>query len=650
MKAGKILLGAAAFTCALFMCTAGGPDGLSLVLNAYSAEKTGVAVNETSFPDTAFRKYVSESIDRDGNSLLSADEIRAVKSVSVSGMKIESLAGIEYFTEITSLICQDNLLTELDVSSNKALVSLSASGNMLSEIDLSRNTKLENLDLGMTSKDGVTYGNDLTELDLSKNRKLKNLSCVSNRLKTLDLSGCPKMEIVKCSYNRLTELNVVGCGSLRQLECFSNNLKQLDLSGNPELTGLYCSDNKLTSLDLRSNTSLKTLFCRYNYIYRESKLKLYDKSAMTSCDYSLQYYSGYKSYVTDVNMQYDKIITGTPTDIFTLGTGITGTPSADAVSKAGSIEFVCKYADSFTFSVSGSPELSVDGSNRLTAKKAGKYEFTLTVKKGNADGTDLVKKFTVSAVDKADHTEHEYEWKCDRSNESVHYRQCFCGDRTVSEPHEYGNRIYQITDRNGKLYNYRACKICRYAYRTGESTVLKNAASGITIASLDGTIASGLRLAADKTDLSEIKAAGAVCAYDIYFTDGSSRVKPGCTFKVTVPLPKGIDGTKASVLRKKTDGSFRDMSAEYSSEDGTVSFNASVSGVYIITVDTSPDSKKPNGGSDKDTERKFDVNDLIIMREALSEDNADACDDLTDLNGDGKIDNKDLILLKARLS
>ena len=645
MKSGKILLGAAAFTCALFVCTAGGYGCFIPVLNASSAEKAGVAVNGTNFPDPAFRAYVSSSIDTDGNSLLSANEIKAVKSVSVSGMKIESLEGIEYFTELTSLICQDNLLTKLDVSSNKALTALSASGNMLSEIDLSRNTRLENLDLGMTSKDGVTYGNDLTELDLSKNRNLKNLTCVSNRLKKLDLSGCPKMEIVKCSDNKLSELNVTGCGKLRQLECFSNNLKQLDLSGNPELVGLYCSDNKLTSLDLRSNTSLKTLFCRYNYINRESKLKLYDKSAMSTCDYSLQYYSGYKSYVTDVNVQYTKIIAGTPTDIFTVGTGITGAPSADTVSKAGNIEFVYKYTDDFDFLISGSPDLTLDNNNRLTAKKAGKYEFTLTVKKGNADGTDLVKKFTVSAVDLADHTEHEYEWKCDKSAENVHYRQCFCGDRTASEPHEYGNRIYQINDRNGKLYNYRACTICRYAYRTGESSVLKNAASGITVASLDGTIDSGLRLAADKVSLSEIKADGAVCAYDIYFTDGSSRIKPGCKFKVTIPLPKGADGTKAAVLRRKSDGSFRDMSAEYSSEDGTVSFNASVSGVYIIAVDTSADSKDA-----KDTEQKFDVNDLIIMREALAEDNTGARNDLTDLNGDGKIDNKDLILLKARLS
>ena len=650
MKAGKILLGAAAFTCAFFVCTAVGSDSFIPVLNAAAAEKASVAINETNFPDPAFRRYVSDSIDTNGNLLLSANEIKAVKSVSVSGMKIESLAGIEYFTEITSLICQNNLLTELDISSNKALTALSASGNMLSEIDLSRNTRMENLDLGMTSKDGVTYGNDLTELDLSKNRNLKNLSCVSNKLKKLDLSGCPKIEIVKCSENRLTELNVAGCGNLWQLECFSNNLKQLDLSGNPELTRLYCSDNKLTSLDLRGNTSLKTLFCRYNYINRESKLKLYDRSAMNTCDYNPQYYSGYKTYVTNVNMQYAKIITGTPTDIFTVGTGITGSPSADTVSKAGNIEFVCKYTDSFDFSVSGSTDLTIDGSNRLTAKKAGEYEFTLTVKKGNADGTDFVKKFTVLAVDLAGHTEHEYEWKCDRSAENVHYRQCFCGERTDPEPHKYGNEIYQINDRNGKLYNYRACTVCRYAYRTGESSVLKNAASGITIASLDGTIATGLRLAADKVDTSEIKTSGAVCAYDIYFTDGSSRVKPGCKFKVTVPLPKGTDGSKAAVLRRKSDGSFRDMSAEYSSEDGTVSFTASVSGVYVITADTSSENKKPDSNSGKDTEKKFNVNDLIIMREALAEDNTGARDDLTDLNGDGKIDNKDLILLKARLS
>ncbi|MDE7279764.1 MAG: hypothetical protein K2N26_08585, partial [Oscillospiraceae bacterium] len=597
MKSGKILLGAVAFTCAFFVCTTGCPDNFIPVLNASSAPKTGVAVNETNFPDPAFRKYVSENIDSDGNSLLSADEIRAVKSVSVSGMEIESLAGIEYFTELTSLICQNNSLTELDISSNKALTALSVSGNMLSEINLSRNTELENLDLGMTSKDGATYGNNLTELDLSKNRNLKNLSCVSNSLKTLDLSGCPKMEIVKCSNNRLTELNVAGCGSLRQLECFSNNLKQLDLSGNPDLVRLYCSDNKLTSLDLSSNTSLKTLFCRYNYITRESRLKLYDKSAMSTCDYSLQYYSGYKSYVTDVNMQYAKIITGTPTDIFTVGTGITGIPSADTVSKAGNIEFVCKYADSFNFSVSDSPDLTIDKNNRLTAQKAGEYEFTLTVKKGNADGTDFVKKFTVSVVDPADHTKHEYEWKCDRSAESVHYRQCYCGERTDSEQHKYGNRIYQINDRNGKLYNYLACKICRYAYRIGESSVLKNAASGITVASLDGTIDTGLRLTADNIVLSEIKAAGAVCAYDIYFTDGSSRVKPNCQFKVTIPLPKGADGTKAAVLRRKSDGSFRDMNAEYSSEDGSVSFTAGVSGVYIIAFDTSTDNKTADDNS-----------------------------------------------------
>lgn len=647
MKAGKILLGAAAFTCAVLACTAGSP-----VPTASAAEKTGVAVNEANFPDPSFRRYISECADADGNALLSAAEIRSVRSVSVSGMGISSLGGIEYFTELTSLICQNNMLTELDVSSNKALVSLSASGNMLSEIDLSRNTRLENLDLGMTSKDGVTYGNNLTELDLSKNKNLKNLSCVSNKIKKLDLSGCPHLEIVKCSENRLTELNVVGCGNLRQLECFSNNLKQLDLKGNPELIRLYCSDNKLTSLDLSGNAELKTLFCRYNYIKRESKLKLHDKSAMNTCDYSPQYYSGYKSYVTDVSMQYGKVVTNSPTDIFSVGTGITGTPSKDVLSKSGGIEFVCRYTDSYVFAVSGSSDLTIDGNNLLTASKAGEYKFTLTVKKGNADGTDFVKDFTVSAIDRSDHTKHEYEWKCDRGTDGGHYRQCFCGERTASEPHEYGSKIYQITDSSGRLCNYRACKICRYADKLGESTVLKDASTGITVASLDGTIGGNLRLAVSTADISDFKAENAVCAYDIYFTDssaGGTRTSAGCKFKVTVPLPKGVDGTKAAVMRKKSDGSFRDMNAEYNSDNGSVSFTASVSGVYVIvTVTGKPSDSDTDDG--KETEQKFDVNDLIILREALSEGETDNRNDLTDMNGDGKIDNKDLLLLKKDLS
>lgn len=645
MRSGKILLGAAAFLCAFLACSAGDTP-LSV-----SAAETGVAVNASNFPDPVFRKYVLDNIDTDRSTVLSADEISAARSISVGNMGISSLSGIEYFTEITSLICQNNMLTELDVSSNKALTSLSASGNMLSEIDLSRNTRLEKLDLGMTAKDGTVYGNELTELDLGKNRSLKNLSCVSNRLKKLDLSGCPKLEIVKCSSNRISELNVVGCGSLRQLECFSNNLRQLDLKGNTELEGLYCSDNKLTSLDLSRNAKLKTLFCRYNYISRESRVKLYDKSAMNACDYSLQYYSGYKVYVTDVNMQYSKIITGVPTNIFSIGTGITGTPSAKAIKNAGSIEFVYRN-NSFGFALSGAgSDLTIDGKNLITAKKAGKYEFTLTVKKGNADGTDLVKKFTVTAIDRSDHTEHEYEWKCDRETDGGHYKECFCGEITASEPHTYGSRIYQITDRNGKLYNYRACSVCRYADRIGESTVLRDGRSGLTAASLDGTIDSRLKLAADtlntsSVDVSSVKGAKTVCAYDIYFSDGTARVSAGCKFRVTVPLPKGVDGTKASVLRRKSDGSLKDMNAEYNRENGSLSFTASASGVYAVVTNTS--SEKVSSESKKDNEP--DINDLIIMREALAEDDADSRKGLTDLNGDGKIDNKDLILLKNQLS
>ena len=59
--------------------------------------------------------------------------------------KIRSLKGIEYFTELTSLYCEMNELTSLDVSGNKKLEILACRGNDLTSLDVSENTALTKL-------------------------------------------------------------------------------------------------------------------------------------------------------------------------------------------------------------------------------------------------------------------------------------------------------------------------------------------------------------------------------------------------------------------------------------------------------------------------------------------------------------------------
>ena len=92
---------------------------LLMVFSFASAAFADVEINSTNFPDETFRNYVSTNFDTDSNGTLSDSEIANVTSISVqfdesynsqtgtaNGVKITSLKGIEYFTELTDLDCQ----------------------------------------------------------------------------------------------------------------------------------------------------------------------------------------------------------------------------------------------------------------------------------------------------------------------------------------------------------------------------------------------------------------------------------------------------------------------------------------------------------------------------------------------------------------
>ena len=57
--------------------------------------------------------------------------------------EISDLTGIEYFTKLASLNCNNNNITSLDLSKNTALLGLLCQYNKLTELDLSQNPKME---------------------------------------------------------------------------------------------------------------------------------------------------------------------------------------------------------------------------------------------------------------------------------------------------------------------------------------------------------------------------------------------------------------------------------------------------------------------------------------------------------------------------
>ena len=287
--------------------------------------ESSVILNETNFPDPTFRAYVSNLTRVAEGGIISDVKLQAVKKINVSGSydtigNITSLQGIEFFTALTSLNCNFNQLTSLDVSNNTALIELNCYGNQLTSLDVSNNTALTELECGnnqltildvsnntaltslycsinqLTSLDvsnntALTSldcnNNQLTSLDMSNNTALSSLHCFNNQLTSLDVSDNTALTDLWCSGNQLTSLNVSNCTALISLGCSNNQLTSLDVSGCTALTSLSCDRNQLTSLDVSNNTALTSLNCNYNQF---TSLDVTNKTALISlnCSYNHQ--------------------------------------------------------------------------------------------------------------------------------------------------------------------------------------------------------------------------------------------------------------------------------------------------------------------------------------------------------------------------
>ena len=213
-------------------------------------------INEENFPDENFREFVSVNYDKNSDGILGIAEMGET-FIDVSGRSIESLKGIEYFSDLEYLICENNMLTSLDLSKNKALRGLECSYNKIASLDLSGKTALVSV---------TCIGNEMTSLDVSGCNKLEDIYCYENKLTSLDLSGCEGLYGLWCNENELTSLNLSGCRGLVYLHCYDNKLTSLDTRDCQSLMDLYCSGNSLTSLDLSGNTILEALFCSENQL------------------------------------------------------------------------------------------------------------------------------------------------------------------------------------------------------------------------------------------------------------------------------------------------------------------------------------------------------------------------------------------------
>ena len=244
---------------AVYGCTDSLADNFNSLANI---EDSTCYYGKTYVPDDNFELYLESEGLGDGflNDSVFTANIKDEGTLYLSSMNISDLTGVEDFTSLEFLYCDDNNLTSLDVSQNTALETLYCINNNLTILDVTANTALNDL---------YCSGIQLLSLDVSQNLALTNLICDDNNLTTLDVSQNLALTNLNCDYNNLTTLDVSNNTDLESLDCKNNNITSLDVSNNINLMSFSCGNNQLTSLDV-------SIFDAFDfYLSTESNPNLY---------------------------------------------------------------------------------------------------------------------------------------------------------------------------------------------------------------------------------------------------------------------------------------------------------------------------------------------------------------------------------------
>lgn len=234
---------------------------------------------------------------------------------------------------------------------------------------------------------------NLSNLDLSQNINLSYLNCVNNQLSNLILPSSNNLRRLHCDVNQLTSIDVSQYINLNALTFSSNQITNIDISQNLQLVEFGVRDNPLGSLDLNLNNSLDSVGCEYCqlvclklpssqitalYAYGNPDLLCIETTVLpffdiidSTCSYSAFCGNNCNIYVNDITVEGQ----GGVSSITTPG----GTLQMEAVVLPASAD-----DNSYTWSVSnGSASAVIDVNGVLTATADGIVTIAATANDGS---------------------------------------------------------------------------------------------------------------------------------------------------------------------------------------------------------------------------------------------------------------------------
>ncbi|MEC4005740.1 T9SS type A sorting domain-containing protein [Flavobacterium sp. SUN052] len=180
--------------------------------------------------------YQNIKIDTNNNGFIEQSEALQVGLLNVSFGSITDLGGIEYFTNLKTLICHFNSISYLNIATLTHLIGLRCDVNNLTTINLNGNIVFESLQCN---------NNNITSIDFNGVPNLKSVNCKNNQISSLDFSNNSLLNQLYCSNNNLISLNIKnGINQDFSVAGYNDCWK----TGNPNLTTICADASEVASV------------------------------------------------------------------------------------------------------------------------------------------------------------------------------------------------------------------------------------------------------------------------------------------------------------------------------------------------------------------------------------------------------------------
>jgi hypothetical protein len=204
-------------------------------------------------PDANFKNYLVSNTAINTNHDL---EIQCFEAANYTGgiwipnQGITDLTGIEAFTSLSTLNCNDNSITTLDLSANPELTSINCRNNLISNLTLPSLPNLTFLD---------AYNNQISLIDLTHFPLLSIFDISNNQITSLDVSQNPDLIYLIFDHNQINTIDVTHNTKLINIHAHFTNISSIDVSQNTVLSRLYAHYTNLTTVDVSTCTQLHEL-------------------------------------------------------------------------------------------------------------------------------------------------------------------------------------------------------------------------------------------------------------------------------------------------------------------------------------------------------------------------------------------------------